>query len=80
LRKFRRQNRPGVRIFVNNSVVASGDPDGFAAAARRCYAFPAGRPAEPPEGVGVESLDAERLVELPFDDLKWRPGPSSRSP
>jgi hypothetical protein len=42
LREFRRQNRPGVRIFVNNGVVASGDPDGFAAAARRCHAFPAG--------------------------------------
>jgi len=42
LREFRRQNRPGVRIFVNNSVVTSGDPDGFAAASRRCYAFPAG--------------------------------------
>jgi len=26
--------------FVNNRVVASGDPDGFAAAAWRCHAFP----------------------------------------
>lgn len=39
LREFPRQNRLGVRIFVKNGVVASGDPDGFAAAAAHCHVF-----------------------------------------
>jgi deazaflavin-dependent oxidoreductase (nitroreductase family) len=36
LREFPRQNRPGVRVFVSNGVVASGDPDSFASAAPHC--------------------------------------------
>jgi deazaflavin-dependent oxidoreductase (nitroreductase family) len=39
LRQFPRQNRPGVRVFIHNGVVASGDPDSFAAAAPHCTVF-----------------------------------------
>jgi deazaflavin-dependent oxidoreductase (nitroreductase family) len=39
LREFPRQNRPGVRVFVKNGVVTSGDPDAFAAAAPNCPVF-----------------------------------------
>jgi hypothetical protein len=47
LREFPRQNRPGVRVFVKNGMVAS-DPEGFAAAAPRCHVFRAGpEPAGP---------------------------------
>jgi deazaflavin-dependent oxidoreductase (nitroreductase family) len=51
LREFPRQNRPGVRVFVKNGMVTSGDPESFAAAAPRCHVFradsePAGPVAE----------------------------------
>jgi deazaflavin-dependent oxidoreductase (nitroreductase family) len=46
LREFPRQNRPGVRVFVNNAVVASGDPESFAAAAPSCTVFRADKITE----------------------------------
>lgn len=39
LREFPRQNGPGARVFVNNGVVASADPEDFAAAAPHCTVF-----------------------------------------
>src|SRR4051812_41963592 len=52
LREFPRQNQPGVRIFVSNGVVASGDPDSFAAAAPCCRVF-----RDDPEPEGHETPD-----------------------
>jgi hypothetical protein len=47
LAEFPRQNRPGARVFINNGVAASADPESFAAAASHCHVFRADPHNEP---------------------------------
>jgi hypothetical protein len=79
LREFQRQNRPGVRIFVNNGVVASGDPDGFAAAARRCHAFPAGLLSRQKASASKAPMPSA-WQSCHSTTSSGAPGPGSRSP